>query len=121
MKTEQPLDRCPGCSGSGQVSWFGGVSRFQFSQADCPECHGTGILSAKTAMQLQASRSKTVMWEPKVDKEKCDGCGECVESCPGEVYELQDNKATVVKKEECHGCHTCEDLCEADAIVVDEE
>lgn len=61
------------------------------------------------------------MWEPTVDKEKCNGCGECVEGCPGEVYELIDSKATPVNKEECHGCHTCEELCETGAITINEE
>ncbi len=35
---------CPGCSGTGQIHFFGGVSRFQFSYEECPECCGTGIL-----------------------------------------------------------------------------
>ncbi|MBU1138229.1 MAG: 4Fe-4S binding protein [Proteobacteria bacterium] len=60
------------------------------------------------------------MWRLTVDKEKCNGCGECVEGCPGEVYALIDNKATPVNKDECHGCHTCEELCETDAITVEE-
>ena len=61
------------------------------------------------------------MWQITIDKEKCNGCGECVEGCPGEVYELVDNNATVVDDDECHGCHTCEELCEEDAILVEEE
>ncbi len=36
---------CPGCNGTGQVSFFGGVSRFQFSYDECPECSGTGFIS----------------------------------------------------------------------------
>ncbi len=61
------------------------------------------------------------MWQVTVDKNKCNGCGECVEGCPGEVYELINGKATVVHDDECHGCHTCEELCEEDAIIVGEE
>ena len=30
------------------------------------------------------------MYEVKVDDEKCVGCGECVDICPEEVFELQD-------------------------------
>lgn len=26
------------------MTWFGGVSRFQFSYDDCPECNGVGFL-----------------------------------------------------------------------------
>ena len=60
------------------------------------------------------------MWSVNVDKEQCSGCGECVEDCPGEVYELINNKAVVVNPEECHGCHTCEELCDSEAITVNE-
>ncbi len=41
--TKQPSP-CPGCNGTGQMTWFGGVSRFQFSYEDCPECNGVGFL-----------------------------------------------------------------------------
>ncbi len=47
-----------------------------------------------------------------VDQDKCNGCGSCVEACPGEVYELRQGKATL---DGCHCCRTCEDVCELDA------
>ena len=43
MGKSQPQP-CPGCNGTGQMTWFGGVSRFQFSYTDCPECNGFGFL-----------------------------------------------------------------------------
>jgi len=61
------------------------------------------------------------MWKVQVDTEKCTGCGECVDSCPGEVYELIDGKAVVVNEDECHGCHTCEAMCDEDACQVEED
>jgi len=62
------------------------------------------------------------MWKViGVDKEKCTGCNECVDSCPGEVYKLVDGKATPVDPDECHGCHTCESVCDEDAITIEEE
>jgi len=32
------------------------------------------------------------MYEIEVDREKCIGCGECVDVCPVDVYEMQDEK-----------------------------
>lgn len=55
-----------------------------------------------------------------VDTDKCIGCGECVDVCPVEVYELQNEKATVVNEEECLGCESCVEVCEQDAITVEE-
>jgi formate hydrogenlyase subunit 6/NADH:ubiquinone oxidoreductase subunit I len=31
-------------------------------------------------------------YKPEVNIEKCVGCGECVEICPVNVYELKDEK-----------------------------
>lgn len=61
------------------------------------------------------------MWNVKVDATRCTGCGECVEGCPGEVYEMENGKAVPVHIDECHGCHTCEELCELDAITINED
>jgi NAD-dependent dihydropyrimidine dehydrogenase PreA subunit len=61
------------------------------------------------------------MWQITVDDDKCTGCGECVDSCPGEVYELKDGKAVPVNMDECHGCHTCEAVCDEDACHVEED
>ena len=61
------------------------------------------------------------MWKITVDDDKCTGCGECVDSCPGEVYELKDGKAVPLDMDECHGCHTCEAVCDEDACHVEEE
>ena len=60
------------------------------------------------------------MFNPTVDQEKCTGCGECVEICPVEVYELQDEKSVPVNAEECTGCESCIEVCEQEAIRVEE-
>jgi len=59
-------------------------------------------------------------YKPEVDAEKCVGCGECVEICPVEVYELKDEKSVVAKEEECLGCESCVEVCEQKAITVSE-
>ena len=60
------------------------------------------------------------MFNPTVDLEKCTGCGECVEICPVEVYEIQDEKSVPVNAEECTGCESCIEVCEQEAIRVEE-
>ena len=60
------------------------------------------------------------MYEPTVDVEKCTGCGECVDICPDDVYELQDEKSVPVRAEDCSGCESCIEVCEQEAITVTE-
>lgn len=60
---------------------------------------------------------------PKViiDHEKCTGCGECVDTCPAEVLEMQDDKAVVINEDECLECESCVEVCESEAITLEED
>ena len=60
------------------------------------------------------------MYSVEVNAEKCVGCGECVDVCPVEVFELQDEKSVPVNAEECLGCESCVEVCEEGAITVEE-
>jgi len=60
------------------------------------------------------------MYNVEVNAEKCVGCGECVEVCPVEVFELQDEKSVPVYAEECLGCESCIEVCEEEAITIEE-
>ncbi len=51
-----------------------------------------------------------------VDQDKCEGIGNCIEECPTDVYELQDNKAVPVRIDECVECCLCVDACPTGAI-----
>lgn len=59
-------------------------------------------------------------WNVTVDADKCTGCGECVDICPVEVYELNDGKSDPSKAEDCLGCESCVEVCEFGAISVEE-
>ncbi len=55
-----------------------------------------------------------------VDTDKCTGCGQCVDICPVEVYEMNSGKSDPAQAEECLGCESCIEVCEFGAITVDE-
>ena len=57
---------------------------------------------------------------PTVDEGKCEGCEECVDVCPVEVFEMVDGKSSPVNAEECLGCESCIEVCEPGAITVEE-
>lgn len=55
---------------------------------------------------------------PQIDPQRCNGCGRCVEVCPGTVFEIQNGKAMLVRPERCTYCMTCEEDCPTDAIAL---
>jgi NAD-dependent dihydropyrimidine dehydrogenase PreA subunit len=59
------------------------------------------------------------MVEIKIDREKCTGCGTCVDTCPVSLYGLNGDKATVTgDMAECIVCRACEASCPAVAIEI---
>jgi nitroreductase/NAD-dependent dihydropyrimidine dehydrogenase PreA subunit len=54
---------------------------------------------------------------PEVIREKCTGCGLCVEDCPAFVFEMMDKKASVVRGDWCIGCGHCGAVCPEGAIL----
>ena len=50
----------------------------------------------------------------KIDKEKCDACGSCVEVCPVEAITVKEKAE--VNEDECIDCGTCIDECPEGAI-----
>jgi NAD-dependent dihydropyrimidine dehydrogenase PreA subunit len=59
-------------------------------------------------------------YEVVVDKGKCEGCEECIEVCPVDVFEMADEKSEPVNAEECLGCESCVEVCEQEAIKITE-
>ena len=54
---------------------------------------------------------------PKVDPDKCVGCGRCRESCPQHIIRVVDHKAQMPKKG-CISCFCCQEMCPVQAIGV---
>ena len=58
-----------------------------------------------------------------IDITKCTGCGECVENCPMEGFELREVDGRevahyVIDPDECIDCGACEAGCESGAITI---
>lgn len=56
---------------------------------------------------------------PKIDQEKCIGCGRCYISCQDGGHQAVDwtiSRQPEIKEEKCVGCHLCSHVCPAGAI-----
>ncbi len=55
----------------------------------------------------------------EISAEKCVGCGQCAEVCPGSLLRLDETgKASVRYPERCWGCASCVKECPAEAIAM---
>lgn len=66
------------------------------------------------------------MYKITIDVQKCEGDGDCVETCPSTLFELQtiEGKKIAVfsgDPEECLGCEACVTACPHEAITLTEE
>ena len=51
----------------------------------------------------------------KVDKEKCEGCGACIDACPAQAIFMVDGKAEI-NADKCVDCGRCAQVCPKEAI-----
>lgn len=52
----------------------------------------------------------------KIDEEKCNGCGLCVDACNEGALALVDGKAKLIREDYCDGLGNCLPACPQDAI-----
>ncbi|MBS1113912.1 MAG: 4Fe-4S ferredoxin [Nitrospirae bacterium] len=53
-----------------------------------------------------------------VDWDKCTGCGDCINACPVNCFEMSDGKSLPHRSSYCIDCGTCKEVCPADAIII---
>ena len=56
----------------------------------------------------------------RIDEEKCNGCGQCIDACVEGALELVDGKARLVSDVYCDGLGACLGECPQGAITVEE-
>lgn len=53
----------------------------------------------------------------QIDKERCSGCGRCMDICPGDlIYLDKDQKSQMRNAADCWDCMACVKTCPAGAI-----
>ena len=70
--------------------------------------------------KAQKRISQKMGFKVNLNREKCNGCEECLEACTSEVFEMRNGKAAPVNAKDCVGCLSCVEICEQEAIQVEE-
>jgi NAD-dependent dihydropyrimidine dehydrogenase PreA subunit len=58
------------------------------------------------------------MVEVEVKSDCCNSCGECVDTCPIEIFSLEGDTLTLNHPEECISCEACVDVCPNNCISI---
>ena len=56
----------------------------------------------------------------KIDEEKCNGCGLCVDACHEGALKIIDGKARLISESYCDGLGDCLPECPTEAITIEE-
>jgi Pyruvate/2-oxoacid:ferredoxin oxidoreductase delta subunit len=78
----------------------------------CPCCCAS--MKGITKKGLDKHKFLNAIFESIINKEKCIGCGNCIERCPVEAITLEDY--AVVNRDLCLGCGLCATICSEQAI-----
>jgi 2-oxoglutarate ferredoxin oxidoreductase subunit delta len=77
-------------------------------------------LQSRMTISKDESMAKPKLKQHHINRDWCKGCGICVELCPKNVLELDDqDKVVVVRPQDCICCRLCELRCPDFAIEVE--
>ena len=54
---------------------------------------------------------------PIINTDECCGCETCVDTCPNDVFEIENNVSTVKNEDACTQCGDCQEECPMGAII----
>lgn len=80
------------------------------------DSHSGGFISLLTKASNKHIR-KIVTPRPKINRDLCIGCGECVQCCPQKTISLVNKKARINNKN-CIFCYCCQELCPRKAVEI---
>jgi len=55
----------------------------------------------------------------RVDKDRCDGCGDCVDVCPRKILQKEGDEVKTQNLMDCTLCKDCVEACEADPPAIE--
>lgn len=80
----------------------------------CPHCQ-TPLVRDFSNTSNTAPDHKATVFLPKVDVNKCIGCGACINVCPNNAIKIEIDKAKIIE-DKCKNCRKCEHTCPVNAI-----
>ena len=64
----------------------------------------------------EQDQTKPILALPRMIVENCTGCGLCVKTCPAQVLEMRNGKASIAHGDRCSQCSHCVAVCPVNAL-----
>lgn len=90
-----------------------------YAICNCCKICCTSLKGTKAAKKADINLNQTVSsgYSVKIDKHKCDLCGDCVRICQFEAHKIIDGNL-IYDPHECVGCELCVDHCSKGALTL---
>ncbi len=82
---------------------------------NCCDCHCGIIKSIKSGIIPMSANSDFIA---KLDREKCTGCGTCLDRCQVDATTFGDDDLAVLNENRCIGCGLCVSTCLGEAMTL---
>lgn len=93
------------------------ANRTPFQRPDTSNLDFSSSLPSFLQKPFTAFMKHVLKSYPKLEPDKCVGCGKCAESCPAQIIKIKNKKAKF-RKAGCISCFCCQEMCPMKAISV---